>query len=121
MDRFIGLSVKQEKNHTALHLDQYIAETLGEYQKLTQKTVRTKSTPMQPGNVLDSNDAPIVVDYCTGQETPEELSIDGGETSVRCNVGTIRYLICGCTASSILRIGGAIELGGTSPCDGVLV
>ena len=63
MTRFIGLSVEQTKDHIALHLDQYIAETLEEYQQLTHnKMLRPKLTPMQPGNVLDPLDSPIVPD-----------------------------------------------------------
>lgn len=37
MEKFIGLSVKQNKRHIALHLDRYIEETLEEYQTLAQK------------------------------------------------------------------------------------
>ena len=60
MDRFIGLSVEQTKNHIAIHLDRYIEETLEEYQKLISKSLRPKSTPMQPGNTLSSADCPDV-------------------------------------------------------------
>lgn len=53
MERFIGLSVEQTKESIALHLDQYISETLEEYQKFIKQSLRPKLTPMQPGNVLD--------------------------------------------------------------------
>ena len=63
MDRFIGLSVEQNKKHIALHLDEYIAETIAEYQKLNcNKTLRPKLTPMQPGNILNPLDSPIIPD-----------------------------------------------------------
>jgi hypothetical protein len=42
MDRFIGLSVEPEKNHTALHLDQYIAETLDAFDYCPGRQVPAK-------------------------------------------------------------------------------
>ena len=62
MDRFIGLSVEQTKSSIALHLDQYISEAIEEYQKFNKKSLRPKLTPMQPGNVLDPADSPLVAD-----------------------------------------------------------
>ena len=62
MDRFLGLSVEQSEKEISLHLDQYVAETLEEYQKFVTKTLRPKITPMQPGNVLHPEDSPLVPD-----------------------------------------------------------
>jgi hypothetical protein len=62
MDRFLGLSVEQSKKDISLHLDQYVAETLEEYQKFVDKVLRPKITPMQPGNVLHPEDSPLVPD-----------------------------------------------------------
>jgi hypothetical protein len=47
MDRFIRLSVEPGKNHTALHLDQYIAETLDAF------------------------------DYCPGRQVPAKRRLSG--------------------------------------------
>jgi len=62
MDRFLGLSVEQSKEDISLHLDAYMAETLEEYQKMVNRTIRPKNTPMQPGNVLHPEDSPLVLD-----------------------------------------------------------
>jgi hypothetical protein len=52
MTGFLGLSIEQENHCISLHLDQYITETIEEYQKFIGKALRPKLTPMQPGNVL---------------------------------------------------------------------
>jgi hypothetical protein len=62
MTRFLGLSAEQDKYCISLYLDQYITETIEEYQKFIGKTLRPKSTPMQPGNVLEPEETPLVPD-----------------------------------------------------------
>jgi hypothetical protein len=69
MTRFLGLSVEQDNHCISLHLDQYITETIEEYQKFTSKALRPKLTPMQPGNVLEPEETPLVPD-------PKRQSID---------------------------------------------
>ena len=56
------VAVEQSKKAISLHLDQYVAETLDEYQKYVDKSLRPKTTPMQPGNVLHPDDSPLVPD-----------------------------------------------------------
>ena len=61
MESFIGLDVEQSKGKISLHLDQYISETLDIYQAHpATKTLRPRSTPMQPGYVLTSEDVPEI-------------------------------------------------------------
>jgi hypothetical protein len=62
MTRFLGLSVEQDNHCISLHLDQYIRETIEEYQKFIGKALRPKLTPMQPGNVLEPEGTPLVPD-----------------------------------------------------------
>jgi hypothetical protein len=60
MTRYLGSSVDQD-NH-CISLDQYITETIEEYQKFISKALRPKLTPMQPGNVLEPEETPLVHD-----------------------------------------------------------
>ena len=61
MESFIGLDVEQSRSKISLHLDSYIQETLDIYKEHpAKKMIRPKATPMQPGNVLTSADAPEV-------------------------------------------------------------
>jgi hypothetical protein len=62
MTRFLGLSVEQDNHSPSVHLDQYIKETIEEYRKFTSKALRPKMTPMQPGNVLEPEETPLVPD-----------------------------------------------------------
>jgi hypothetical protein len=62
MIRFLGLSVEQDNHSTSLYLDQYIKEMIEEYQKFTSKALRPEMTPMQPGNVLEPEETPLVPD-----------------------------------------------------------
>ena len=55
------LDVEQSRSKISLHLDSYIQETLDIYKEHpATKMIRPKATPMQPGNVLTSADAPEV-------------------------------------------------------------
>ena len=57
MESFIGLDVEQSRSK--IHLDSYIQETLEIYKEHpATKMIRLKATPMQPGNILTSADAP---------------------------------------------------------------
>jgi hypothetical protein len=60
MTRFLGLSVEQDNHCISLHLDQYIRETIEEYQTFTSKALQPKMTPMQPGKVLEPEGTPLV-------------------------------------------------------------
>ena len=62
MESFIGLEVEQSKSKISPHLDNYIRETIEEYQSYFTGTLKPKLTPMQPGNVLDSSDSPATPD-----------------------------------------------------------
>ncbi len=62
MARFLGLSVEQDNHCISLHLDQYMQETIEEYQKFTSKAFRPKMTPMQLGNVLEPEETPLIQD-----------------------------------------------------------
>ncbi len=44
MTRFLGLSVEQDNHCISLHLDQYITETIEEYQKFIGKALQPKLT-----------------------------------------------------------------------------
>ena len=62
METFLGMQVEQSENEIRLHLDNYIRETLDEYKAHTQKSLRPKRTPIQPGLVLTKEDCPILSD-----------------------------------------------------------
>ena len=62
METFLGMQVEQSENEIRLHLDNYIRETLDEYKVHTQKSLRPKRTPIQPGLVLNHEDCPILPD-----------------------------------------------------------
>ena len=63
MESFIGLDAEQSRSKISRPLDAYIQETLDIYKEHpARKIIRPKSTPMQPGNVLTSADAPEMPD-----------------------------------------------------------
>lgn len=62
MESFIGLQVEQPGGVIRLHLDNYIKETLAEYQEFDQRVLRGKLAPMQNGIVLTPDDCPVTPD-----------------------------------------------------------
>ena len=61
MEIFIGLNVEKSNSKISRHLDTYIRETLDIYQAHpATKTLRPKSTPMQPAYLLTSEDVPEI-------------------------------------------------------------
>ena len=59
MESFFGLDVEQSQSKISLHLDEYIQETLDVYNAhpgTKMMSLRLKTSPMQPGNVLTSAD-----------------------------------------------------------------
>jgi hypothetical protein len=59
METFLGMQVEQSKGNIRLHLDNYIRETLDEYQEFSTKSLRSKQIPSQPGLILEKIDCLI--------------------------------------------------------------
>jgi hypothetical protein len=53
MTSFLGMEVEQDKGSIHLYLDNYIQETLSEYNAANKKFVKSKQVPMQPAVVLE--------------------------------------------------------------------
>ncbi len=62
METFLGMEVDQSGNKIRLHLDRYIQDVIDEYSAFSQKPVRPKQVPSQPGLLLTRDDCPIVAD-----------------------------------------------------------
>ena len=52
------MEVEQDKNSIRLHLDNYIQDTLSEYNAAIKNFVKPKQVPMHPGNVLEHDLCP---------------------------------------------------------------
>jgi hypothetical protein len=58
----VGMKVEQSAGRIRLHLHKYFQDIATLYSEFTQKTVRPRKTPSQPGPALTKNNIPIAPD-----------------------------------------------------------